>query len=280
MSKGHVKDYRILKENKTEDTFFLTVIVTVDVEGIKAILRNNIKAVTYDEAIKDYNLVTQKQLKLQKFNEMLGTIMSRPLEERYSLDYAGYKIDDVGLKSATIILYAHISLNPFYWDTLAKIIQQGSDCSDAEQTLGGILIKEGNPNIIRLYLYANTISFWDHSGATGLCIHRDMKGHFDNFVEAFKVKAGVKTAQDISNISLISNPEYLLLDYYMARSESLQWHNKGLREGKYPPFCKEPPCSENFIGGNGVIFEAMKFTTSNFDIIKYLPNIKLSFQSN
>ncbi len=125
-SKGYVKDYKILDEKTFGEIMVLTVNVTVDVESLKKIVRQNIKAATYDDILKDYNLIVEKQQKLKKAAELLEAITTRPVEEMYSIDLAGYEVTDIGMESVKGNFLIRIVLNPFFWDTYKKIAQEFS----------------------------------------------------------------------------------------------------------------------------------------------------------
>ncbi len=138
-SKGYVKDYQILEDKSFDGLIVLTVTVTVDVESVKTILRQDLKAVTYDDVLKDYMLVTQKMARLQKSAELLKAIAARPITDMYSFEFVGYKIEDIGLKQITGQLLFKVILNPFYWRTYDKILQQISDPNGKEELCGGVI---------------------------------------------------------------------------------------------------------------------------------------------
>jgi len=48
--------------------------------------------------------------------EILKSISSRPLDELYLLDFAGYEIVDAGTSSADVMLKFRVSQNPYLWD--------------------------------------------------------------------------------------------------------------------------------------------------------------------
>jgi hypothetical protein len=131
-SRGFVKDYAVMDERKYDGVYILTATVTVNDEAIKSILRENVKAMTYDDVIKDYLLVTQMQERLRKFAGMLQELSSRPLSERFIVENAGYDIKSVGLEKVSVFMKVRISANPFFWDTYFRVLEQVSDCSNRE----------------------------------------------------------------------------------------------------------------------------------------------------
>jgi hypothetical protein len=128
-SRGYVKDYRIVSEVKQEGVIFLTLAVSVDSEAIKTRFRNDIRAVTYDDILKDYYAVKHEQTSLHKIADILKTLCTRPLNELYIVDYTGYEIKNVGMNSATIGIKFKIRLNPFFWDTYNSVLVLGKSAN-------------------------------------------------------------------------------------------------------------------------------------------------------
>jgi hypothetical protein len=124
-TRGMVQNYDILREEQSDKVYFLTLKVRVKSDEIKGKIDRSQKAVTYDNALKDYSLIQSRKEKIKKYIELLKAINERPLMERYSVDYTGYEIVNVGLN-----LKARITINPFFWDTYSKIIDViNDDCS-------------------------------------------------------------------------------------------------------------------------------------------------------
>jgi hypothetical protein len=163
-SRGFVKEYKVIKEKLLDNNYFIIVNVEVNTDHIKSILREKIKAISYEDAIKDYTLVTERQERLKKFSELLKLMSSRPTEERYLVDYAGYEIVNVGLSSIDVILKFRIAMNPFFWDEYFKIMEHVSDKRSCQSK------------------YYNNIcaDFYNSSKKKGIypkkifCIHRDL----------------------------------------------------------------------------------------------------------
>ena len=65
-SLGYVKNYRLIKTSKMDDLILITLEVTLSEEKIKGIIRNNAKLITYEDVLKDYNNVTQRQEQMRK----------------------------------------------------------------------------------------------------------------------------------------------------------------------------------------------------------------------
>lgn len=132
-TRGMVQDYDILKEEQSDKIYFLTLKVRVKADEIKNKIDRSQKAITYDNALKDYSLIQSRKEKLKKYIELLKAINDRPLQERYSVDYTGYEIVHVGLNQTKVNIKARIAINPFFWDTYYKIIELISDdCSQED----------------------------------------------------------------------------------------------------------------------------------------------------
>ena len=132
-TRGMVQNYDILKEEQSDKIYFLTLKVLVKADEIKEKIGRSQKAITYDNALKDYSLIESRKEKIQKYIEVLKAINDRPLMERYSIDYTGYEIVNVSLKQTKVKLKARIAMNPFFWDTYSKIIDVISDdCSQED----------------------------------------------------------------------------------------------------------------------------------------------------
>ena len=66
-SLGYVKNYRIVKTSNIDSMILLILDVTLSEEKIKGILRDNVKLITYEDVLRDYNNVAQRQEQIKKF---------------------------------------------------------------------------------------------------------------------------------------------------------------------------------------------------------------------
>jgi len=163
-SRGFVKEYKVIEEKRLDNNYFITINVEVNVESIKSILREKIKAISYEDTIKDYNLVTDRQERLRKFAELLKLMSLRPTEERYLVDYAGYEIVNVGLNSIDIILIFRISMNHFFWDEYFKIIEHVSDKDSCQSKYYDSVCADFKNHSKKKEIYPQKI----------FCIHKDL----------------------------------------------------------------------------------------------------------
>jgi len=60
-SLGHVKKYHIVKVSKADDLINVTMDVTLSEDKIIQIMRERVDLITYQEILKDYNNVAQRQ---------------------------------------------------------------------------------------------------------------------------------------------------------------------------------------------------------------------------
>jgi len=172
-TRGMVQSFDIVKEEKSENTFFITLQVIVKADEIKFKIDRSQKAVTFDNAMKDYALILNRREKLLKQTELLKAINDVPINRRYSIDYTGYEIVGVSLKQVNVELKARISLNPFFWDTYSKIIETiATDCSSKNVVrLCTHLNKEGREHRIGRTNAAAGIYV---TGGNGYCVHSDI----------------------------------------------------------------------------------------------------------
>lgn len=126
ISKGFVKDYQIVFENISGDLYFLSVNVTISADKFFTFVREN-KLDLWRDAIKDASLIQFTQEKLKKFSELLKTLIGEPkdiLNNGYSLDVAGYLVDDIGVDYVKGFFLTQIAVNQEFWNNYMEIIRQ------------------------------------------------------------------------------------------------------------------------------------------------------------
>lgn len=136
---GYIKGYRIIKTSKMDDLILVTMDVNVSQDKIKNILRNNVKLVTYEDVIKDYTNVTQRQEQMLKFAEMIKIMAKRPVREKYGIVYEGYEIKRINPTYVDVILNTRVTVNPFYsraYNEILKYLSVGG-WGDGIYLLGG-----------------------------------------------------------------------------------------------------------------------------------------------
>lgn len=138
-SLGYVKTYKIIKTAKIDDLVLVTLDVNLSEDKIDRILRDNIKLITYEDVLRDYNNVTQRQDQIRKFADMVRILAGRPVHEKYGVIYEGYEIKRIGAKQVDLILNARITINPFYSRAYNEILKNLSEPEDSSETwvLGG-----------------------------------------------------------------------------------------------------------------------------------------------
>lgn len=149
-SKGYIKDYKITAEKKYENMFLLTIDATVDDDSIKSIFRSNLKSLTYDDVLKDYALVKQQMEKLKKSADLLQTISSKPTSEMYIIGYDGYEIKNIGINKADVVFKIKVWLNPYFWDTYKKVLEQISSGQNKQNSLQ-VCLYEPNKSLLSVF---------------------------------------------------------------------------------------------------------------------------------
>lgn len=134
-SLGYVKSYRLLKTSKIDDLTVVTLDVTLAEEKIESILRNQIKLITYNDVLKDYTNVIQRQDQIKKLVEMLRILTSRPVSEKYYVTYEGYKIKRIGATQVDVTLNVRVGINPFYHRAYNEILRNLSDPNGSSESV-------------------------------------------------------------------------------------------------------------------------------------------------
>ena len=133
-SLGYVKNYRIIKTSKMDDLILITLDITLSEEKINGIIRNNAKLITYEDILKDYNNVTQRQEQIRKLVAMLKILVSRPVNEKYGVIYEGYEIKRIGATQVDLLLSTRITQNPFYHKAYNEILKNLSDPNGSSES--------------------------------------------------------------------------------------------------------------------------------------------------
>lgn len=138
-SLGYVKNYRVVKTSKIDDMIIITLDVNVSEDKIDVIFRDNINLMTYEDVLRDYNNVTQRQEQIKKLAEMVKILYDRPAHEKYGVIYEGYEIKRIGATRVDLILNTRITLNPFYSKAYNEILKNLSEPEDSSATylIGG-----------------------------------------------------------------------------------------------------------------------------------------------
>ncbi|MFZ4439955.1 MAG: DUF1566 domain-containing protein [Syntrophales bacterium] len=154
-SLGYVKYYRIVKTSKIDNLIMITLDVTLSEDKIKGILRDNVKLITYEDVLKDYNNVAQRQDQIKKFAEMVRILDSRPVSEKYNLIYEGYEIKRIGATQVDVILNTRVRVNPFYsraYNEILKNLSEGADSAESTTFGGNYRIENGKLVNSRYYI--------------------------------------------------------------------------------------------------------------------------------
>jgi len=154
-SLGHVKKYRMIKTSKIDDLVLVTLDVSLAEEKIERIVRDNVKLITYEDVLRDYNNVTQRQDQIRKLMDMMRILAGRPVHEKYGVIYEGYEIKRIGATQVDVILKARVTLNSFYSRAYNEILKNLSEQDDSSETWlvgGNYRIESGRLTNNRYYI--------------------------------------------------------------------------------------------------------------------------------
>ena len=154
-SLGHVKIYRMIKTSKIDDLVLVTLDVSLTEEKIERIVRDNVKLITYEDVLRDYNNVTQRQDQIRKLMDMMKILAGRPVHEKYGVIYEGYEIKRIGATQVDVILKARVTLNSFYSRAYNEILKNLSEQDDSSETWlvgGNYRIESGRLTNNRYYI--------------------------------------------------------------------------------------------------------------------------------
>lgn len=133
-SLGHVKKYRIIKTSKIDDLVLVTLDVGLAEEKIERIVRDNVHLITYEDVLRDYNNVTQRQDQIRKLMDMMRILAGRPVHEKYGVIYEGYEIKRIGATQVDVILKARVTVNSFYSRAYNEILKNLSERENSSET--------------------------------------------------------------------------------------------------------------------------------------------------
>jgi len=175
-SAGYVNNYKVIKEKRQDDIYFLTLDVDVDIRSIETIVRKDIKITTFNDTLKDYALVTQRMDKLRRAYEIAEAIINRPLYEKYNVDFLGYEIRNVRKDFFTIDLSARLLMNPFYWNTYFDVIKNlAEDCKNENVRLMPTEYKKySGKNKKRAWTPPGNYAVYTNESEKKICLHEDI----------------------------------------------------------------------------------------------------------
>ena len=145
-SKSLVSNYRLITERKGEDgLIYVSLSATIDTQSISSIIHNS-KGISFEDTIKDFNLISNKLEQLRKAAELLTVMKQKSVSEMYILNYLGYDVTQISLKGTTVKLKFTIYRNPFFWEAYYAILNhlkesrpffsRSSDSNNKEVCLG------------------------------------------------------------------------------------------------------------------------------------------------
>lgn len=126
-SKGFIKSYEIIYEQKIDLITTLSVKCVVSKDPIKSIIRKrNLK--TWDDTIGDLAIIQQTQARLRESVKLLKTFMGTDANETfkkaYQADIIGYTIESIGLNQVEGHILAQLALNTAFWEQYSSILEE------------------------------------------------------------------------------------------------------------------------------------------------------------
>jgi len=123
----HIKSYRVVEITNIDNMILVTLDVKLSEEKIEEIVRENVKIVTVDDVLKDYNNISKRQEQMKKLLQMLQTLSERPISEKYYINYVGYKIVRISPTTVDTILSVKLCANPFFMRTYREVLKNLSE---------------------------------------------------------------------------------------------------------------------------------------------------------
>lgn len=163
-SLGYVKRYRIIKSSNIDDLIVLTLDVTLSEDKIESIFRDNINMITYEDVLRDYNNVTQRQDQIRKLIKMLHIMARRPIHEKYGVVYDGYEIKRISATTVDTVLSVRITQNPFYhkaYNEILKNLSEPTNSSEVTLVAGNYKIQAGHLTNSKYYISGEGINRTD-----------------------------------------------------------------------------------------------------------------------
>ncbi len=126
-SLGHIKSYKIINTSNIDNSVLVTLDVKLAEEKIEELVRENVKIITVDDVLKDYNNVYKRQEQMKKLSGMLKILSERPINEKYYINYVGYEIVRISPTMVDTVLTVKLCANPFFMKTYREVIKNLSE---------------------------------------------------------------------------------------------------------------------------------------------------------
>jgi hypothetical protein len=154
-SLGYVKSYRIIKTSMMDDLLLITLDVALSEDKIQGVIRDNVKLITWEDVLKDYDNVVQRQEQMKKLAEMAKILAGRPVHEKYGVIYEGYEIIRIGVTEVDVVLNVRITVNPYYsraYNHILKNLSEGASSAGTLTVGGNYRIESGKLVNSRYYI--------------------------------------------------------------------------------------------------------------------------------
>lgn len=279
-ARGYVKTFDIKDEFKNDGLVIVKLNVAVDTDKIKTMIRRDVKAITYEDALKDYAAIANQLERNRKYAEILKSISSKPLNELYSIDLTSYKILYAGVNTADIVLSFRIAKNDYLWSVYyAALNQVGSDKGYYNGPF------DGDSNMILNYkISADHNTYYELVG-TRIFLHKDLNNYIihpkkaeilyklslpknnEGFIERFSKLMG--TSKEVT----YSIGPFYIYDNYISNQDDYKY----ILQDETACKNNKDKCSGYFIDNNGFEYK-IRHESMNVEEIKNLPFIKATLK--
>lgn len=205
ITRGFVKDYKILNKTKNDGLIYLTIRVNIKNDPVIDAIYDKAQK-RWGDIIKDKAKIKQYQKRLRAYANILKKYAKnsdRILKHGYTIEPAGYIIDDIGMDYVKGFALVHISPNQLFWDNYLKILKM-------MRIKKGNTVKAGMFGSVNKLLCARGADIMrrDHFGYTNNIIgipnatnvHKSMMPHL---VKPVKIKLTIKSKKS-ENITIKS----------------------------------------------------------------------------
>jgi len=150
ISQGFIRSYDILTTTRNPDRTFVTVQVILDKHQMLEMIRTK-NLLSWDKVMRDAAQIEFRQDQLRRYKTLLENLTQdrkRLLEQAYTIELAGYEIDDIGFDYVRGSFLVTVAENNAFWMRYLEIIE---------------MMQAGNKHYV-------------HEGLFGLLSYKDCRG--------------------------------------------------------------------------------------------------------
>jgi hypothetical protein len=125
ISQGFIRGYEILTTTRNPEHVFVTVQVQLDKDQMMELIRTK-KQLNWDQVMHDAAQIEFRQDQLRRYKTLLQNLTQdrkRLLEQAYTVELAGYEIDDIGVDYVRGSFLVTVAENNAFWMRYLEIIE-------------------------------------------------------------------------------------------------------------------------------------------------------------